>query len=74
MQQYSLRTPTVAVSASEGTKKIVTLPTNAVVEVALAIDHEAGLVEVSVEGETLTMFAEDLRRHGRLMAQAAVPR
>jgi hypothetical protein len=70
-QRYLLNTPTSAVTFERGTKKIVALPDNSVVDLQQPLDGLQGLIEVTLNGETLLMFADDIRQRAKPLRGAS---
>ena len=63
-QQYLIAIPTSAVTNKGVAHKVILIPKGSVVHVPLALKELHGLIEVTVNGETLLMFAEDIRERG----------
>lgn len=63
-QRYVLTTPTSAVIIESGTKKVISVPNNSVVDVEAPLNGTQGLIEVKLNGATVLMFAEDILRLG----------
>jgi hypothetical protein len=70
LKRYSITTPTCAVRMEGGVNTAITLPNDSVVSVPLPLDDLQGLIEVTVNGETVLMFAEDIRRRGQPVSGA----
>jgi hypothetical protein len=70
-QRYLITTPTCAVSMEDGARKAITVPNDSVVSVSLPLEELQGLIEVTVNGETVLMFAEDIRQRGKPVSRAS---
>ena len=70
-QQYLITTPTSAV-IEQSPRKIITVPRGSVIDVSLPLSGVRGLVEVTFNGETVLMFAEDIRDRGNPVSEASV--
>jgi len=70
-KRYLITTPTPAVTTGRKAREFIMLPNNSIVDVSLPLDGIRGLIEVTVDGETMLMFAEDLRLRGRLVFHAS---
>jgi hypothetical protein len=64
-QRYVLSIPTSAVTTESGTRKVIVVPNNSVVDVAAPLTGIQGLVEVKLNGETVLMFAQDILQRGK---------
>ncbi|MDD5544174.1 MAG: hypothetical protein PHX83_13465 [Acidobacteriia bacterium] len=53
-------------------RKIITVPSESVIDVRSPLNDAEGLIEVNFEGETVLMFAEDLQGRGEPMPKPAV--
>jgi len=72
MNLYKLREAMVAVSRDvNGQMKIVTLPVDAVLKVA-TISLQSGMLDAQWEGQTVSVFAQDLKARGDLLRAVAV--
>lgn len=69
--QYILGTPTLAVAVHPHGKTVVTLPTASLIDVPDALESQDGLIGVGFNGETVLMFAQDIRERGRLVSSAS---
>jgi hypothetical protein len=65
-QRYVINAP-VLVAVQRNDKTVITLPSASVIEASEPVDSMKGLIEVTFKGETVLMFAEDLRMRGRLV-------
>jgi len=70
-ERYVLKTPTSAVTMDDGTRKVVVIPHNSVVDVATTLTGTEGLIEVELKGETVLMFAEDLLQRGERVSSTS---
>lgn len=68
MERYLIGTPTTAVRTRDGQKDAFLLPGGSVVETPTSIEGKSGLVEVSLDGESIVMFAEDIQQRGRVIS------
>ena len=71
-QRYLIETPTPAAIA-QSPRKIITVPSGSVVDVPLALNGVRGLIEATFNGESVLMFAKDIRRRGKPVSGASVP-
>jgi hypothetical protein len=67
MLRYRLRTTTLAVDRKNTRPEIVTIPAGAVLKVANDLVDADGFVEVQWDGESVQIFAVDLRDRGELI-------
>lgn len=70
-QRYLIKTPTSA-AIKQGPRKVITVPSGSVIDVPLTLDGVRGLIEVTFSGETVLMFAEDIRNRGNPVSEASV--
>jgi hypothetical protein len=66
--QYRIVDPTLAVVESAGEKRMITVPSGAIVvadESKLSLDQ---LIEVSCNGSSVFMFAQDIRVRGQAIS------
>jgi hypothetical protein len=70
-QRYLIGTPTSAAIIEEGARKIITVPGASVIDVPQPLKGLQGLIEVTFDGETVLMFAEDIRQRGKLVSTAS---
>ena len=72
-QRYVINAP-VLVAVQRSGKTVITLPSASVIEASEPVDSLQGLIEVTFQGETVLMFAEDLRMRGKLVTSVAQTR
>jgi hypothetical protein len=70
-ERYVLKTPTSVITMEDGTRKVMVVPSNSVVDVATPLTGIQGLIEVEVNGETVLMFAEDILQRGKRVSRAS---
>ena len=61
VRQYRIKTPTLAVSISNGVRSTAMVPVNAVVAVSQEVSAVNQLIEVVWNNQKYSMFAKDLR-------------
>jgi len=66
-----INTPTVAV-IEQSPRRVITVPSGSVIEVPLSLNGIQGLIEVTFNGETVLMFAEDIRDRGKPVSTASM--
>jgi hypothetical protein len=66
-----LKTPASAVAMEDGTRKVMVVPNNSVVDVATPLTGTQGLIEVKLNGENVLMFAEDILQRGKRVSSAS---
>lgn len=64
-QRYQLVTPTLVLTGQGHEQKPITLPSDSVIDVPRTLYGLEGLIEVQFNGETVLMFAEDIRQRGK---------
>jgi hypothetical protein len=69
-QRYVLKTPISAVTIESGTRKVISVPNNSVVDVAAPLTGIQGLIEVKLNGAIVLMFAEDILQRGKRVSSA----
>jgi hypothetical protein len=52
-------------------RKVIVVPNESVVDVSLSLNGRQGLIEVRFNGETVLMFAEDIKQRGMPLAAAS---
>jgi hypothetical protein len=70
-QQYLITTPTSAVAIEGRERKVITVPNDSIVDVSRPLNGLEGLIEVTVDGQTVLMFAEDIRQRGKPVSRAS---
>jgi hypothetical protein len=70
-QRYCITSATSAV-VEQSPRKIITIPRGSVVVVPISLTGVQGLLEVTFNGETVLMFAEDLKARGTPVLDAPV--
>jgi hypothetical protein len=71
MHTYQLRVAIVGVSRNtDATMKVITVPVGAVLTIA-TITLESGLVEAAWDGQTVSVFVQDLKARGDLIRTTA---
>ncbi|MBN9662642.1 MAG: hypothetical protein J0H49_30870 [Acidobacteria bacterium] len=68
-QRYQIIAPTLVLAVQGSGKKPITIPTDSMVDVPLTLYGRKGLIEVQFNGETVLMFAEDIRERGVRVAR-----
>jgi len=66
-QRYLIETPTSA-AIEQNPRKVITVPIGSVIDVARPLNGVRGLIEVTFNGETVLMFAEDIRVRGKAVS------
>jgi hypothetical protein len=51
---------------------VITVPGGSVIDVPLPLNGIRGLIEVTFNGETVLMFAEDIKERGTPVSEASV--
>lgn len=64
-QRYLIAIPTSAVTIEGRARKVILISKDSVVDVPLPLNGLQGLIEVTVNGGTVLMFAEDIRERGK---------
>jgi hypothetical protein len=64
-QRYLIALPTSAVTIEGGARKVILTAKDSVVDVSLPLHGLQGLIEVTVNGGSVLMFAEDIRERGK---------
>jgi hypothetical protein len=70
-QRYLIETPTSAVTIEGGVRKVIMVPRDSVIHMSLPVDGLQGLIEVSFNGGTVLMFAQDIRQWGKSLSMAS---
>jgi hypothetical protein len=70
-RRYAIESPTSAVAIQRTTRAVITVPRASIIQVAQAVDTLHGLIEATLNGETVLMFAEDIRQRGKLLPELA---
>ena len=70
-RRYVLTTPMSAVIIESGTRKVIVVPDNSIVDVTASLTGIEGLIEVKLNGATVLMFAEDILRRGKRASSAS---
>ncbi len=66
LAEFRIVIPTLAIATQEGKKLTVRIPRDALVTLTTPIVKDS-LVNVTWEGQTITMFSQDLRACGELV-------
>ena len=69
-EQYRIEHPTSAAVVENGARKVVTVPSASIIDLQRPLNEVNGLIEVTFNGETVLMFAEDIRQRGKLLSRA----
>jgi hypothetical protein len=67
-QRYVINGPTAVMAVQQSAKTVITIPIASVIEAAEPVDGLQGLIEVTFMGETVLVFAEDIRLRAKLVA------
>ena len=70
-QRYLITTPTPA-AIEQSPRKVITVPSGSVIDVPSPLNGVRGLIEVIFKGETLLMFADDIKDRGKPVSEASV--
>ncbi|SPF56191.1 hypothetical protein SBA4_80004 [Candidatus Sulfopaludibacter sp. SbA4] len=70
-QWYLITTDTVA-AVEKSPRNVIMVPSGSVIDVPIALNGIQGLIEVTFHGETVLMFAEDIRDRGKPVFGASV--
>jgi hypothetical protein len=70
-RRYVMSSPISAVAIQRSARTVITVPSASVIAVAQPVDALQGLIEVALNGETVLMFAEDIRQRGKLLTEPA---
>ena len=66
MRSYLTIAPIPAVILDEGGRRFITVPSDSIIELPEVFNDQGnGLVEVSVSGETVFMYAKDIRQRSK---------
>ena len=72
-QRFYIKTDTLGIHSSNGQRVLVVIPKHAIVEILSETFNSSRMIDVTWEGQPRMMFVEDLREHGKEIADFKHP-
>ena len=72
-QRFYIKTDTLGIHSSNGPRVLVVIPKHAIVEILSETFNSSRMIDVTWEGKPRMMFMEDLREHGKEIADFKAP-
>ncbi|MGC4053368.1 MAG: hypothetical protein QM757_29045 [Paludibaculum sp.] len=70
VNSYLINSPTLVVIVQGSERTPITIPSASIIDVPQELDGLHGLIEVQFNGESVLMFAEDIRQRGKRVSKA----